>query len=82
MWRFLEARRGSRCCTTRSTTSTRFGGWLASRRGAYCRAVAHPDFAALADTRSSIILDYGDRIRCSLVLNHTHRQDRSTGRRS
>ena len=27
----------------------------------------------LRDTRSSIILDYGDRIRCSLVLNHTHR---------
>ena len=25
------------------------------------------------DTRSSIVLDYGDRIRCSLVLNHTHR---------
>ena len=27
----------------------------------------------LRDTRSSIILDYGDRIRCSLMLNHTHR---------
>ena len=25
-----------------------------------------------ADPRSSIILDYGDRIRCSLTLNHTH----------
>src|SRR5205085_2061194 len=23
---------------------------------------------------SSIILDYGDRLRCSLVLNHTHRR--------
>jgi len=41
--------------------------------GAYCRTVAHPSTPALRDTRSSIILDYDDRIRCSLVLNHTHR---------
>jgi predicted dehydrogenase len=27
----------------------------------------------LADTRSSILLGYGDRVRCSLTLNHTHR---------
>lgn len=43
-------------------------------RGAYCRAVAHPDTPQLRDTRSSIILDYGDLLRCSLVMNHTHRQ--------
>jgi predicted dehydrogenase len=42
-------------------------------RGAYCKAVAHPDTPQLNDTRSSIILDYGDRLRCSLVMNHTHR---------
>jgi predicted dehydrogenase len=48
--------------------------WLAGEpEGAYCRAVAHPSMRALRDTRSTIILDYGDRIRCSLVLNHTHR---------
>lgn len=48
--------------------------WLAGDpAGALCRALRHPGFPALADTRSSIILDYGDRIRCSLVLNHTHR---------
>ena len=41
--------------------------------GVYCRAVPHPELPRLRDTRSSIILDYGDRIRCSLVLNHTHR---------
>jgi predicted dehydrogenase len=47
--------------------------WLAGEpRGAYCKAVAHPDMPQLRDTRSSIILDYGDAIRCSLVLNHTH----------
>ena len=39
----------------------------------YCRVVTHPAFPGFADTRSSIILDYGDRIRCSLTLNHTHR---------
>jgi predicted dehydrogenase len=35
--------------------------------------VAHPSTPQLRDTRSSIILDYGDRLRCSLVMNHTHR---------
>jgi predicted dehydrogenase len=40
--------------------------------GAYCRAVPHPELARFRDTRSTIILDYGDEIRCSLVLNHTH----------
>jgi predicted dehydrogenase len=48
--------------------------WIAGEpRGAYCRGVAHPSTPTLADTRSSIILDYGDALRCSLVLNHTHR---------
>jgi predicted dehydrogenase len=48
--------------------------WLAGDpAGAYCRAVRHPEMPKLQDTRSSIILDYDDRIRCSLVLNHTHR---------
>lgn len=48
--------------------------WLAGEpQGVYCRAVAHPSTPALRDTRSTIILDYRDRLRCSLVLNHTHR---------
>ncbi len=41
--------------------------------GVYCRALSHPELPRLRDTRSSIILDYGERIRCSLVMNHTHR---------
>lgn len=48
--------------------------WLAGEPSAvYCRAVGHPSTPQLRDTRSTIILDYGDRLRCSLVLNHTHR---------
>jgi predicted dehydrogenase len=43
--------------------------------GVHCRAVAHPALPAFRDTRSSIILDYGDRLRCSLTLNHTHALD-------
>jgi predicted dehydrogenase len=46
-------------------------------RGVYCRVVPHPDLPALSDTRSSIILDYGQRLRCSLALNHTHDLDPS-----
>jgi predicted dehydrogenase len=48
--------------------------WLAGEpSGVYCRVVGHPSLPGFADTRSSIILDYGDRVRCSLTLNHTHR---------
>lgn len=48
--------------------------WIAGEpAGAYCRSVGHPSLPKLRDARSSIILDYGDRLRCSLVLNHTHR---------
>jgi predicted dehydrogenase len=50
--------------------------WLAGEpRGAFCKAVAHPATPQLRDTRSTIILDYGDLLRCSLVLNHTHKAD-------
>jgi predicted dehydrogenase len=50
--------------------------WLAGEPGGVmCRAIAHPQFGDFSDSRSTIVLDYGDRIRCSLVLNHTHRQD-------
>ena len=44
-------------------------------RSVYCCAVAHPELQGFNDTRSTIILDYGNRIRCSLTLNHVHRQD-------
>jgi predicted dehydrogenase len=38
----------------------------------HCRAVRHPQFGRFRDTRSTSILDYGEDVRCSLVLNHTH----------
>ena len=44
-------------------------------RGVYCRVVPHPGLPEFRDTRSSIILDYGDRLRCSLALNHMHDYD-------
>ena len=47
--------------------------WIAGEpAGVYCRSVGHPAYPRLRDARSSIILDYGDRLRCSLVMNHTH----------
>jgi predicted dehydrogenase len=50
---------------------------LGEPRAVHCRAVAHPAMPEFRDTRSTIILDYGDAVRCSLLLNHTHRQDPS-----
>jgi predicted dehydrogenase len=43
--------------------------------GVYCRSVAHPLLPDFNDSRGSIILDYGNRVRCSLTLNHTHDYD-------
>jgi predicted dehydrogenase len=49
--------------------------WIRSVLGepvsVYARSVRHPDHPTLADARTSTILDYGDRVRCSLALNHT-----------
>src|SRR6185295_12784184 len=42
-------------------------------RGVYCRGVRHPEMPDYPDVRTSIILDYGDHLRCSLTLNHTHK---------
>jgi predicted dehydrogenase len=38
----------------------------------FASTVKHPHFPKLASTRSSIILDYGDMIRCCLSINHCH----------
>jgi predicted dehydrogenase len=41
-------------------------------RGVYCKGVRHPAMLDYSDTRTSIVLDYGDTIRCSLTMNHAH----------
>jgi predicted dehydrogenase len=46
---------------------------LGDPEGVYCRAVGRRDMPDFSDTRSSIILDYGRYLRCSLALNHTYR---------
>ena len=51
--------------------------WIRSVLGkpqkVFAKSVRHPDYPELADARSSIVLDYGDRVRCCLSLNHTHK---------
>jgi predicted dehydrogenase len=47
--------------------------FLGDPQRVYARTVKHPRFPKLASTRSSIILDYGDMIRCCLSINHCHR---------
>ncbi|HXW83945.1 MAG TPA: Gfo/Idh/MocA family oxidoreductase, partial [Candidatus Binataceae bacterium] len=42
-------------------------------RGVWCRGARHPELADYPDVRTSIILDYGDLVRASLVMNHAHR---------
>ncbi len=46
--------------------------FLGEPSGVYCRGARHPDLGDYADARTSIILDYGDLLRCSLTMNHTH----------
>lgn len=40
--------------------------------GVYARGARHPRLTKYPDARTSIILDYGEMVRCSLTLNHTH----------
>jgi predicted dehydrogenase len=46
--------------------------FLGEPRRVYARTVKHPRFPKLANTRSSVILDYGDMVRCCLSINHCH----------
>lgn len=46
---------------------------LGEPRSVMARTVKHPDCPDLASTRSSIILDYGEDVRCCLSVNHHHR---------
>jgi len=45
---------------------------LGEPSGVYCRGVRRPALDGYADVATSIILDFGDRLRCSLTMNHTH----------
>lgn len=42
----------------------------------FARSLADPRVPGYAQTRTSCILDYGDRLRCSLSINHNHGQHR------
>lgn len=39
--------------------------------GVHARTMGHPS-STVSNTRSAIILDYGDRARCNLSINHNH----------
>jgi predicted dehydrogenase len=39
--------------------------------GVHARTIGHPNHD-MAQTRTSAILDYGDRVRCALSINHDH----------
>ena len=45
---------------------------LGEPAGVYCRGTRHPTLEDYPDVATSIILDYGDGVRCSLTMNHTH----------
>jgi len=46
--------------------------WLGNPRGVYAKVVRNPVTAALAATKCSIILDYGDWQRTFVAATHTH----------
>ena len=39
--------------------------------GVYAKTLGHPN-SSTSNTRTSAILDYGDRVRCALSINHNH----------
>lgn len=46
-------------------------GLLGNPQGVYAKTLGHPNHA-VAQTRTAAILDYGDRVRCALSINHDH----------
>lgn len=44
---------------------------LGDPRGVHAKTLGHPNHD-VAQTRTSAILDYGDRVRCALSVNHDH----------
>lgn len=46
-------------------------GLLGDPTGVHARTLGHPN-SDMAQTRTSAILDYGERLRCALSINHDH----------
>lgn len=46
-------------------------GLLGNPAGVHAKTLGHPNHD-VAQTRTSAILDYGDRVRCALSINHDH----------
>jgi predicted dehydrogenase len=46
--------------------------FLGNPQGVYAKTLGHPASLGLAQTRSTIILDYGDSIRANIMTNHAH----------
>jgi predicted dehydrogenase len=47
-------------------------GVLGDPQGVHAKSIGHPAHE-VAQTRTSAILDYGDRVRCALSINHDHK---------
>jgi predicted dehydrogenase len=48
---------------------------LGDPQGVHAKTIGHPNHE-MAQTRTTAILDYGDRVRCALSINHDHPFDR------
>jgi predicted dehydrogenase len=44
---------------------------LGNPLGVHAKTIGHPS-STVSNTRTSMILDYGDRVRCALSINHNH----------
>lgn len=45
---------------------------LGDPQGVHAKSIGHPNHK-MAQTRTTAILDYGDRVRCALSINHDHK---------
>ncbi|WP_085026616.1 Gfo/Idh/MocA family protein [Ensifer aridi] len=48
---------------------------LGDPKGVHARSIGHPNHK-MAQTRTTAILDYGDRVRCAISINHDHKFSR------
>jgi predicted dehydrogenase len=46
--------------------------FLGNPEGIYAKTIQHPGSPGLASVRTSMILDYGDKVRANILTNHNH----------
>ncbi len=71
LWRFLESLPRVEIAVHSIHYFDFVRGLLGNPQGVHAKTIAHPR-SKMAQSRTAAILDYGERVRCALSINHDH----------